>query len=174
MNKAHKKRTGGPRKAPTNPDHNLRRIDNEETATRAWIVIIKRRGRAVHKYFTDNIHGGRRKARLAARAWRDEMLKKLSDANYVVWRRNIPQRRNRTGIVGIGCYERVRSKGGKPYRESYWQAFWHDADGERHTKSFSVTTYGETRSKALAMEAREIAMRKVQAALRRRGVVYGA
>jgi len=38
---------------------------------RAWWVRFNRRGKVISKCFTDSIHGGKRKALHAARAWRD-------------------------------------------------------------------------------------------------------
>ncbi|MBI3675130.1 MAG: hypothetical protein HY243_00745 [Proteobacteria bacterium] len=167
-------RKGGPRKDPSDPDHNLRRIDNTANATHCWQVNVKRRGRTISKNFSDGTYGSKAEAHAAALAYRDSVLEQVSGAGYTVWRRNRGQLRNSTGVVGVGRYARRRKTRGGVTRQPYWQAFWHDADGIRHTASFAVAEFGEARAKALAIATRRKAMDECAAELLRRGQIYGA
>ena len=165
---------GGPRKRPKNPNHNLKRYERSSAAAvSAWRVTIKRRNEVVCTYFTDSRYGGKAAAHAAAIAFRDATLARLSDGDYAAWRRNRGQQRGKTGIVGVGRYSRIRNRRGKKVEEPYWQAFWHDADGKRHTASFSSWEYGEARAKTLAIGVRRRAMKEVRETLLQRKFIYG-
>lgn len=161
---------GGPFREARTDEHHIVRVDDDANCTYCWKVVLKRRGKYLHEYFTDGVHGGKEKALAAAKAYRDRLMAETSDADYVVWRRNRMQKRNRSGEVGIGRYIKRDGKRERPY----WQAFWHDADGKRRACHFSVLKYGERRAKALAREARQDAMQDVREELLRHGIVYGA
>jgi AP2 domain len=161
---------GGPFREARTENHHIVRVDKDANSTWSWKVTLKRRKKYIHKYFTDTVHGGKKQALVAAKAWRDRLMAEISDADYVVWRRNRMQGRNQSGVVGVGRYIKRDTGRERPY----WQAFWHDADGNRQTCQFGVLKHGERGAKALACAARLKAMEEVRKELIRRGIVYGA
>lgn len=161
---------GGPFREARTEHHHIVRVDNDVTSTHSWKVTLKRRGKYLHKYFSDSVHGGKKQALAAAKAHRDRLMAEISDADYAIWRRNRMQTRNRSGTVGIGRYVKRDTGRERPY----WQAFWHDADGIRRTCQFGVLKYGERQARALASAARRKAMEEVREELVRRGMIYGA
>ena len=57
------------------PERGISRIDQPSTRTFGWYVRLNRSGKAHAKWFSDARNCGKRKARVAARAFRDEMFK---------------------------------------------------------------------------------------------------
>lgn len=54
---------------------NVSRVDHG--STHAYVVRLQRQGKESNKSFSDATYGGRRKAKLAAIAWRDQMARLL-------------------------------------------------------------------------------------------------
>ena len=142
------------------PHRFIRRIDNEVTRTHSWHVAIRSRNQAVTRHFSDSVHGGKRKALKAAIAFRDEMLAKLRDTDYSVWLRR-KRSSNTSGIVGVARYVNVSQSEDHPLEYPYWQAFWRDHEGKRHTRTFSVLRYGEREARKLAIAARKTALQEL-------------
>jgi len=116
----------------------------------AWTVVVKRRGRNYPKYFSDAVWGGRAKALVAARRWRDELLRRI-DPDTRVRRRPPRGSRNRTGIVGVTL--ELHKVGGRVYER--YVAMWPDPEKGGDRRRFQVARYGRKRAKALAKEARQ-------------------
>jgi hypothetical protein len=134
-----------------------------------WKVNLKRRGKYMHKYFSDRSYGRSAKALKAAKAYRDSLMAVASDADYALWRRNKMPESNTSGIVGVGRYTvQYRRK-----RRLLWQAVWEGVDGKRHCRRFFISTHGERLAKKLACEARHEAMEELRQELIRRGAIYG-
>lgn len=142
------------------PHRFIRRIDNERTRTHSWHVAIRSRNQAVTRHFSDSVHGGKRKALQAAIAFRDEMLAQLRDADYSKWLRR-KRGNNTSGIVGVARYVNVSQTQEHPQEYPYWQAFWRDRDGKRHTRTFSVLKYGERGARQMAIKARQTAVQEL-------------
>lgn len=141
------------------PHRYIRRIDNDRTRTHSWHVTIRSRNQAVTRHFSDSVHGGKRKALKAAIAFRDEILAKVRTPSYAAWLRR-KRRNNTSGIVGVARYVNVS----QTHRQSeypYWQAFWRDNNGKRHTRTYSVLKYGERKARQLAIEARQTALQEL-------------
>jgi AP2 domain len=154
--------------------HHILRVDNDATRTRCWKVKIRRHNRTIYKYFTDGRYGGKRKALLAAKAYRDNLLNAISGPEYAIWKRNIKRPDNTSGLAGVGRYiKRERTRDGT-WECPVWEAFWHDADGKRHGRRFSVLRFGEDQAKRLARKVRREAVMEVEEEIRRRGKIYGA
>lgn len=139
------------------PHRFIRRIDNERTRTHSWHVAIRTKNQAVTRHFSDSVHGGKRKALKAAIAFRDEMLAKLRNSDYSAWLRR-KRSNNTSGIVGVARYVNVTANSEHPLEYPYWQAFWRDREGKRHTRTFSVLRYGERKARQLAINARQSAL----------------
>ena len=95
----------------------IRRLDDGH---HAWKVEINRRTRILHRYFPDSVHGGKRKALSAAKSWRDEIVRRTTDADYAVWRRTLKMPTNTSGVPGLyrGSNEKIRA--GQPVTLCYW------------------------------------------------------
>ncbi|HYD59585.1 MAG TPA: AP2 domain-containing protein [Noviherbaspirillum sp.] len=112
------------------------------------------------RHFSDSVHGGKRKALKAAIAFRDEMLTKLRDTEYASWLRR-KRSNNTSGIVGVARYVNISQASGRRQEYPYWQAFWRDHEGRRHTRTFSVRMYGERKARKLAILARQAAVQEL-------------
>jgi hypothetical protein len=123
-------------------------------------VAIRSKNQAVTRHFSDSVHGGKRKALKAALAFRDEMLAKLRDADYSTWLRR-KRSNNTSGIVGVARYVNVSKSEDHPQEYPYWQAFWRNREGKRHSRTFSVLTYGERKARQLAIVARKTALQEL-------------
>ena len=105
------------------------------------------------------MYGGRPKALLAAVSFRNQLLAKAHH-EYQIWRRSIPRRNNRSGITGVGRYDTIANpRTGR--REIFWLAYWVNEDGSSGKRKFSVSAYGESKAKQLAIAERERQLRRV-------------
>lgn len=148
-------------KSKIDPMRYVIRIDNPVTRTYSWKVQIKRCNQTLHKYFADNLYGGRRAALKAAKEYRDTLLSQISVPDYAVWRRTFKRPRNTSGIVGVARYVIRTQKRGVTREYHHWQAFWKDADSKRVTRSFGVSRYGEEVAKERACAARQEGLAEV-------------
>jgi hypothetical protein len=107
-------------------------------------VHFTRRGRKYRGWFAD--HGDAKAALARAIEWRDGMLRWLPPPRLL--RRSWPA--NTTGVVGVFVVPgRCGDSRGRRYA-----AAWTDEHGRRHRKSFSVSKYGATQARRLAVELR--------------------
>jgi hypothetical protein len=141
--------------------HHIHRIDNDAKRNHAWRVQVQSRGRVVIRHFSDGVYGGKQKALKVAWRFRDATLKEAHDDRYWFWRRHRMRRNNTSGVVGVGRYVSRECRHGRLTEQTYWLAYWDDADGWRRSRKFSVSTHGEKRAKQLACQARREAMRKI-------------
>lgn len=77
----------------------ISRIDQAKSRTHSWCVTVQRRGRVYHRHCTDSVYGGKRKAREAAKAYRDTLITKLKPlprSEYCRIKKN-----KRSGISGV-------------------------------------------------------------------------
>lgn len=102
---------------------------------RYWRVTFRRRGRSYARAFYDLKHGGAKKARAAAIAWRDRQLRK---AEVLTVREFHEHRRsnNTSGVPGVHFLKTARQPRGA------WQAKIKLSNGRKLTKSFSVRRFG--------------------------------
>ena len=144
-----------------NSNRNISRIDFKnrkgELASGGWEVRFHRRGKKIEKFFADNRFGGRKKALLAARLYRNETEAKLP--KYTVHELSkTPSRRNQSGVVGVRRHEQTDIRGEWGYTYAFWVAQWTDELGKRRTRSFSANHYGEEEAFRLAVKARRKGM----------------
>lgn len=118
-----------------------------------WRVHFRRRGILQAKGFPDLQHGGKKKALLAAIAWRDARMastRPLSLREFNAMRRS----NNTSGVAGVHFLKNRRQPLG------YWQAKVKMPDGRKVHRSFSVRRFGERQAFKLAIAARiELLMR---------------
>ena len=142
--------------------YGISRIDDDIHRTHAWRVSLRRQGKAHVKNFPDKKHGGIREALRAARAHRDQLLKKhppttrkeFSDAR---------RRNNRSGISGVYRYAKnYRLADGREKESWYWEAHWPTTTGQAESVNFSVNRYGEDLARRLAIRARERGLKQVE------------
>ncbi len=133
------------------------RFDLEDRGIHGYMARIMRRGESHQHFFSDSVHGGKRKALKAAREKREELLESLPAPKPL---RGRLTKRNSTGIVGVHLTQDTdrRNKG---YEYSYrsYVASWLDEDGKRINVRFSWNKYGEETALELAKIARKRELR---------------
>lgn len=141
-------------------NYGITRIDQPEKKNHGYYVRITHRGKTHQKYFPDKSSGGKKKALLAAQAFRDGLLKKMPK-----YKQEMAARKKRkalqSGVVGV---THVVSKVGDNKEYQYWQAAWADASGKRRTAKFSIGRYGKQKALDMAVKARAKAVREVKKA----------
>jgi hypothetical protein len=111
---------------------------------------VTRRGHNYPAYFSDAVWGGRDKALVTARRWRDDLLQR-SEPDTRVRERAPRGSRSATGIVGVTL--ETYEVGGRIYER--YIAGWPDQKQGTRRRRFSVENYGKARARALAKEARK-------------------
>ena len=127
----------------------LARIDLPGSSTHGWQVRLQRRGVKYAKYFGDRVYGGTEPAFHAAKRWRDDLLKKISEAQAA--RVCTRSQRNRSGVVGVSKVTVLTN--GAEYQ--FWQATWSPKGARRRCVKFSIIRYGDREAFRLAVEARK-------------------
>ena len=87
------------------------RIDHELSRTHSWLVTIQRRSRVYHRHFSDRLHGGKRQALEAAKAYRDRLASQLQPLT----RKevcSIRKKNNRSRVPGVVALMYGRKAGG--------------------------------------------------------------
>lgn len=129
----------------------------------AWVVRVMR-GRQNHcGHFADAVYGGERQAHIAARHFRDHLLRRIEPDARV--RKKVPRgSRSETHQVGVNFEEYV--VGGRSHER--FIAHWKDADGRPKRRRFAVGRYGRVGALALAVEARNEGVAQSRAVRRAR------
>jgi len=167
--KTHKKHRGNRKDASKKKRFCLTKM-NYGTTKGWWLRIYRRKRCVVSEFFASGIYGGFRKAELAARERRDELLNILPPATFG-HPCNMPHTKvrsnNRSGINGVHfavVKKRFYSKGkGKwiEYETPTFFATWRE-DGRQRERSFSVPKHGFHRAKQLAEIVRKQEARRVR------------
>jgi hypothetical protein len=139
--------------------HHINRIDSDSNHTYAWRVRIQRKGFTINKSFSDSHYGGKRKALLAAKAYRDELIRLVPATEYQIWLRNCLRKNNVSGIVGVSHHV-IYKVDGSPGRQ-FWLASWVNENGLTRQRKFSVGILGNKRAKQMAIEARALNLQRV-------------
>lgn len=116
--------------------------------TKGWWVRIRRGDHSVSKLFSDQLHGGARKAQAAAIKYRDLHIRKLP--------KRLQTGSSKPRPSAKGYYLRSRERRGK--EERAWVATWSE-EGRQREKSFSVQEHGYHQARRLAADFRK---KKVQ------------
>ncbi|MCA9082765.1 MAG: AP2 domain-containing protein [Planctomycetaceae bacterium] len=142
-------------------NRNISRIECGHT--RGYEVRLMRQRRLYCKLFSDGVHGGKKAALLAARAFRDSLIEKLAHRKYSRRDRATTKRRsNRSGVVGVRYTEVQDTRGAKTQTYAFWEAQWSPAPGQRRTRRFSVRKYGFVQARRMAVEARRQGVEEMQ------------
>lgn len=129
----------------------ITRIDQPEKKNHGFYVRISHNKVSHQKYFPDKSLGGKKKALVAARSFRDELLKKMPDRKQEAASRK-KRRIMHSGVTGV-THVMARSVNGKNY--DYWQAAWIDVSNQLKTAKFSISRYGSDVALAMALQARK-------------------
>lgn len=142
-----------------NPMRYILRVDDGHYA---WKVSIRRANQYLHKYFADREHGGMAHALAAAMAYRDELVTQTTDADYEIWKRELPRSTNTSGVTGVARYLRRVSKSGSRREYALWQGFYKDLDGKRQIKAFSESLHGRQGAYERALQFRREGLERVR------------
>ena len=141
--------------------YGISRIDDDRFRTHAWRVKLSRRGKALVKNFPDKRWGGKQKALIQAKIFRDELLDKhppLSRLEFC----SILRSNNQSGITGVYRYAKsFKLKDGKVKESWYWEASWPVGQSKQSHISFPVNEFGETRARQMAILARKKALKSL-------------
>lgn len=143
------------------PIYGITRVDNESSRTHGWLVTIQRRGTIHRRQFSDGVYGGKKKALMAAKTFRDQIIAKyppLSKREHA----QIRKKNNRSGVVGVCRYCASETKDRPPEeRRWFWVASWVLPNGRSKRIKFSVNKYGEKGAFQLAVKARRAALKSM-------------
>jgi len=143
-------------------NYGICRIDNATSRTYGWLVTIQRRGVIHRKHFSDGVHGGKQKALVAAKLWRDQVMKKYPPLSLREYS-GIVKKSNRSGVAGVCRYCSAATRHLPPAQQRWsWVATWVMPDGKRKRVKFSVTKYGEADAYKKALKARRAALGEIK------------
>ncbi|MBW8828921.1 MAG: AP2 domain-containing protein [Burkholderiales bacterium] len=148
----------------------VRNVRREKNGT-AWLVQVMRNGVSHKKYFADREYGGCEPALLVAIEYRDWLMRVVrrqaagveelggeGDLNFS--QPGKLKKSNTSGVLGVHL-SRTPNKDGMP--RLHWVAEWVPVpNGRPERRRFSVARYGDAEAKALAIEARDEAMRLLE------------
>ncbi len=144
------------------PIYGITRVDNEVSRTHGWLVTIQRRSRIFRRQFSDGVHGGKARALVAAKAFRDAVVAQhppLSRREHA----EIRKKNNKSGVVGVCRYCASETRDRAPHeRRWFWVASWVQPDGRAKRVKFSANKYGEEGAFKMAVKARRSAIRKME------------
>jgi hypothetical protein len=121
-------------------------------------VEIQRRYRIYSRNFSDQRHGGKRKALQAAVAYRDILIATLAPLTRAE-RCAIRKTNNRSGVSGVSRIEITDRRWKNPVRAGYWLAKWPLDAGRFKQCMFSIQKYGERGAYLKAVQVRKQALK---------------
>lgn len=152
--------------ATVSKNRNIIRIDivseTRSSQTHGWQVRILRQGKQQSKFFSDGKCGGKRKALMLAREYRDETLLTMPKFS----RMEAIQRktaRNTSGVVGVHYSEANFRKRDKVYPTKSWVATWTLSPGVSRSRRFSVEKLGDEKAFKAAVKYRAQMVKLIKA-----------
>ena len=136
-------------------------VNKKRGAVHAYRVSIRKRNVKTVKYFTDVACGGKRKALIEAKKYRDKIVKSIKPFT----RGEISssgKTKNKSGIVGVTLVKKIDVREKNKYQYLYWKAWWSPKVGVRKTAAFSVNKYGYKKAFELAKAAREKGLKSMK------------
>ncbi len=120
----------------------------------AWSVRVERGGRVYNGHCADAVYGGRQQSHLAARRFRDGLLRRIEPDTRV--RRRVPRgSRSQTDVVGV-ILERYLVDGREYER---FVAHWRDPYGRQLRRRFSLaSTAGRGHSLSPSKRASKVSL----------------
>lgn len=139
-------------------DQGISRIDSN--STHGWFVRGYKNKKTYSKLFSDKKYGGKGKALIAAREFKEELVLELKKIPATKRARRVvsTDSRNKTGILGVCRLEKM-SPSGKLYIS--YSVTWRPKPGVQKCTSFSVHKYGEKQAFKLAANLRKSKMEEV-------------
>ena len=138
---------------------NIMRVDRETVG--GWLVRMTRKGKLHSQYFSDQEHGGKRKALTAAMKHRDELETKLKSYSPKQLSKKV-RSNNTSGTPGVRLVKEVDSRWASEPTYEYYVAQWSPEAGVRKTKRFSVKKYGKKKALEMAIKARNKGVNSMQ------------
>jgi len=132
----------------------------DRVSTGGYLVRITRRGQMKSQYFADREYGGKKKALTAARAFRDDLEKKLKGYSPAELAQT-PRANNTSGVTGVRYVEETDRRWESQPTYGYYIAQWSPEPGVRKSKRFSIEKYGDDEAMQLAIKAREAGEREM-------------
>lgn len=139
--------------------YGIARLDDFDKRSHGWYVVLWRSRVRYSRFFSDIKCGGRDVALELAQKYRDGIASAqplMTKAEYV----SIVRRNNSSGTPGV-CRTVVKSARNNT-SQHYWLAFWPKQDGSSGRAKFSISRHGDDKAHALAIEARETALRELE------------
>lgn len=136
----------------------ISRIDSG--STHGWFVRGYKNNKTYSKLFSDKKYGGKRKALIAAREFRTELVLELEKIRAAKRPRRIvtTDSRNKTGVLGV-C--RLEKQGASGQIYASYSVTWRPKPGIQKCTSFSVRKYGEKKALELAVNLRRAKMQVI-------------
>jgi len=128
-------------------------VEGKRRAVHAYRVSIRKRNKHYIKYFTDVACGGKMKALIEAKKYRDEIIHKTHPFTRAELSKSI-KTKNKSGMVGVTLIETVDRRRKKTHKYLYWKAWWSPEIGKPKTAMFSINKYGYEKALRLAKRAR--------------------
>jgi hypothetical protein len=137
----------------------ISRIDQQAKHNHGFFVRLQRQGKTHSAFFTDKMHGGRKRALAAAQKHYRKLLAKWGPParKRRSWWAQIPRRKGSSGIVGVQKVV-VRRHG---EARMYWKATWSPKPYVVRRKLFSCWEFGSKKARQLAIRARRAGLRNM-------------
>ncbi|SCZ63521.1 AP2 domain-containing protein [Thiohalomonas denitrificans] len=143
------------RKNPAN--RNITRMEHEKVRG-YWVRVVKD-GKLHQKLFSDGQYGGKRKAITAARAYRDELRRRLFGEHADAGRRICTSfKSNSSGVVGVHYVEKQR---GNSVSQAYVASWCPTKGGPQRHKYFSVKKLGKREAFRQAVDFRQARVEEI-------------
>lgn len=138
----------------------ISRIDQKAKHNHGFFVRLQRHGKTYSAFFTDKIHGGRKRALVAAQKHYRKLLAKWGPPMQKRrrWWAQIRRRKGSSGIVGV--QKVMRRRNGEVRK--YWVATWSPKPYVVRRKAFSLWKYGSKKARQLAVRTRRAGLRNMQ------------
>lgn len=135
-----------------NPDSLLYVVRIDHKSTHGYQVRIPVEDRQESTFFADGKQGGKKKAKLAAIAFRDKKIKEMGLPTTNRRRIRRSDKRNKTGKVGVTIHWRTVGN----YQYKYYVASWCPKPGQPpKRKAFYAHGLGDKKALELAIKFRE-------------------
>lgn len=139
----------------TYPLRYISRMDYGNYLVGWWVRISQRKGGWVQKHFPDRRHGGKAKALIAAKAWRDEQTARLKLPEHIVHTNARSDKKQPK--LPCGIFIVTHRKAGKLYAQMV--SVWQESEWVQARKTFSINKYGYDGALRLAKKARREGLR---------------
>jgi hypothetical protein len=138
----------------------ISRIDQPAKRTHGFFVRVQRRGKIHSAFFTDQKHGGRKRALAAAQKHHRKLLAKWGPPKRKQ-RRVSAQIRRRKGSSGVVGVQQVMVRRHGEVRK-FWAATWSPKPYVVRRKLFPIWKYGSKKAKEMAVRARRAGLRSME------------